>query len=300
MRLTLVGPIIVAACAVVMFHSATTGRAAEECLSAPKGAAPEGRHWYYRSDASTGRRCWYLAEKSKKARQTSSAPAPSRGPDVEPAEAPAAVTSTGAPALASAETTPLPAGAIAPPVAPPNDVVTQFSRQWPHYERPNGTVGRAPESTGNGDTEETPPANAGEKEVVQPVLSAQEPAATNAPSAPILNTNQMFVLLICSLCLAGVIMGLICAASSMRTRRRIARTWEPPVAAPWHESPGTGYRPAEASSGQRPPAKNTGYRPAEPKVSAPVPESRGAEIPRLDELETNLQELLDGWRRRAA
>jgi hypothetical protein len=223
---------------------------------------------------------------------------------MEPTEAPAAVAAAEAPALASAETTPLPAGAVAPPVAPPNDVVAQFSRQWPHYERPSGTVGRAPESNIVGDAEETQPANAPMQDMPvvqqQPVLSAEEPAAANAPAAPpILNTNQMFILLICSLCLAGVIMGLICAASSMRTRRRIARTWEPPVAAPWRESPGTGYRPAETSTGRRAPEKGTGYR-SEPKVSAPATESRGAEIPRLDELETNLQELLDGWRKRAA
>src|SRR5262245_6481379 len=302
MRLTLVGPIIVAACAVVMCHSATTGRAAEECLSAPKGAAPAGRHWYYRSDAATGRRCWYLADKSKKARQASSPPTPVRRPEPVSVEGPAAVVSTDAPALASAETTPLPAGAIAPPVAPPSDVVAQFSRQWPHYERPSGTVGRAPESNVVGDTEETPPATAEQKDipVVQPVLAAQEPVAANAPSAPILNTTQMFVLLICSLCLAGVIMGLVCAASSIRTRRRIARTWEAPTAGPWQESAGTGYRPAEMRAGHRAPEKGTGSRAAEPKVSAPPAQSRGAEIPRPDELETNLQELLDGWRRRAA
>src|SRR5262245_35031098 len=171
MRLTLVGPIIVAACTVVMLHSATTGRAAEECLSAPKGAAPEGRHWYYRADSSTGRRCWYLAEKGKRTtRQASSPPVPARRPDAEPVEAPAPVAAAEAPALASAEPTPLPAGAIAPPVAPPNDVVTQFSRQWPHYQRPGGTVGRATEATGNGDTEETPPANP----VVQDIPAVQQ------------------------------------------------------------------------------------------------------------------------------
>ena len=53
--------------------SATT----DECLTAPKATAPAGAHWYYRSHKSTGRKCWYLADKGakvKKAAETTSAP----------------------------------------------------------------------------------------------------------------------------------------------------------------------------------------------------------------------------------
>lgn len=39
--------------------------AAEECLSAPKGASPEGSHWYYRIDRATKRHCWYLGQRDK-------------------------------------------------------------------------------------------------------------------------------------------------------------------------------------------------------------------------------------------
>jgi len=271
MRLTLVAPVIVAAC-VAMSWSATTGRAVEECLSTPKGAAPEGRHWYYRADKSTGRRCWYLADKGKKvAAQASSPPLPSLRPDAEPAETPAIV--------ASAETPPASAGT--PPVAAPNDVVTQFSRQWPHFTRPTGTVGRAPAS--NSDAEETQPGNAeeGDMPLVWPVLAAEAAAAANAPSIPALKTEQMLTLLIGSLCLAGVIMGLICAVSSIRLRRRVARTWEPRPA-PWHASSGTGYRLADDA------------------VDAPAAGRPAADIPPMEELESSLQDLLDGWRRRAA
>jgi hypothetical protein len=34
--------------------------ATDDCLSAPKGDAPAGNHWYYRIDHSTKRHCWYL------------------------------------------------------------------------------------------------------------------------------------------------------------------------------------------------------------------------------------------------
>jgi hypothetical protein len=36
--------------------------AADSCLSAPKGAAPEGSHWYYRIDRPTNRHCWYVKD----------------------------------------------------------------------------------------------------------------------------------------------------------------------------------------------------------------------------------------------
>lgn len=33
---------------------------ADDCLAAPKGAAPQGQHWYYHFDRATRRKCWYL------------------------------------------------------------------------------------------------------------------------------------------------------------------------------------------------------------------------------------------------
>jgi hypothetical protein len=33
---------------------------ASECLASPKGAAPQGQHWYYRLERGTKRQCWYL------------------------------------------------------------------------------------------------------------------------------------------------------------------------------------------------------------------------------------------------
>src|SRR4051812_16352865 len=41
-------------------------RAAEECISSPKGTAPEGSHWYYRVDRASKRHCWYLGDQRDK------------------------------------------------------------------------------------------------------------------------------------------------------------------------------------------------------------------------------------------
>jgi hypothetical protein len=50
--------------------------AADECLSGPKGQAPQGGHWYYRVDRATKRHCWYLADEHVSPSQTA-APNPS-------------------------------------------------------------------------------------------------------------------------------------------------------------------------------------------------------------------------------
>jgi hypothetical protein len=49
-------------------HSAVP--AADDCLSGPKGQAPEGSHWYYRVDRASKRHCWYLREEREKLSRT--------------------------------------------------------------------------------------------------------------------------------------------------------------------------------------------------------------------------------------
>jgi hypothetical protein len=51
--------------------------AADDCLSKPKGQAPEGSHWYYHIDRASKRHCWYLGdqrEKLSRAKPQNSAP----------------------------------------------------------------------------------------------------------------------------------------------------------------------------------------------------------------------------------
>jgi len=70
-NLTLAMPIILTASVITMSASMTTSRAADECLSGPKGTAPAGSHWYYRVERSTGRHCWYLGALGQKVRSVS-------------------------------------------------------------------------------------------------------------------------------------------------------------------------------------------------------------------------------------
>lgn len=45
-----------------VFVPQTSHAATDDCLAAPKGAAPQGQHWYYHLDRATQRKCWYLHE----------------------------------------------------------------------------------------------------------------------------------------------------------------------------------------------------------------------------------------------
>src|SRR4051794_35710949 len=60
--------ILVGAVASVTLLVATNGAAlaAETCLAGPKGAAPQGSHWYYRIDHATKRNCWYVRAEGEK------------------------------------------------------------------------------------------------------------------------------------------------------------------------------------------------------------------------------------------
>ncbi|MBI5132105.1 MAG: hypothetical protein HZA66_21895 [Rhodopseudomonas palustris] len=94
-------------------HAAAQAR---ECLAAPKGPAPAGSHWFYRTDRATKRNCWYVRATGDKAAAPTeaAADAASDRPNSAPA-APAARSET-----ASADS--------AAPVAAPKPVRTTAVR----------------------------------------------------------------------------------------------------------------------------------------------------------------------------
>jgi hypothetical protein len=44
------------------------GRAADDCMTQPGAAPPQGSHWYYRLDRTNHRQCWYLAAEGARVR----------------------------------------------------------------------------------------------------------------------------------------------------------------------------------------------------------------------------------------
>ena len=93
----LLGPAILAIVVPTLVLTVGSSRAepaASDCLVKPNSTAPEGRHWYYRIDRASKRRCWYLGEKgapvradsSTKRARLSKAVSPKPLPSVQPAE----------------------------------------------------------------------------------------------------------------------------------------------------------------------------------------------------------------------
>jgi hypothetical protein len=63
--------------------------AAETCLAAPKGAAPQGSHWYYRLERGSQRKCWRLVQKDQKGQRAAAQADPQGDVDDDTDESPA-------------------------------------------------------------------------------------------------------------------------------------------------------------------------------------------------------------------
>jgi hypothetical protein len=92
---------------------------AEDCLAGPNGASPPGRHWYYRIDRASHRKCWYLGDLNRRraAAQTNTrrkVTAPPEEPEEDAAPAPAIPARAAAPepGLRAGSPEPVPSAAI--------------------------------------------------------------------------------------------------------------------------------------------------------------------------------------------
>lgn len=75
--------------------SCNTAQAQDSCLSAPKGVAPGGSHWFYRLDHATKRHCWYLRDANQaQATPQDTAAAPNAAPSQDDATSPEADAAT--------------------------------------------------------------------------------------------------------------------------------------------------------------------------------------------------------------
>jgi hypothetical protein len=212
--------------------------AADECLSAPKGPAPEGSHWYYRIERGTKRHCWYVRELAEKVAPSVSSnaapPAKPATPKAEPAirgsvanaraELPTAQTRDAATTSAVPAPEPAAPGPTSQAVNPPavSDASTTpspvITSRWPD---PSGaTPPAAPEQTEAADTDAD----------VQPAVptAAPPPVALAAADAPVEKPQPRFgpipmlsIVMITALALAGLIGSAIVRFGGRRRRSRI-------------------------------------------------------------------------------
>lgn len=168
-------------------------QAATACLSKPNAPPPSGRHWYYRTDRSLNRRCWYLgnigertnrrANRGAAASRTASRPSPppsASAPreDVE-AEPPAA---TAAPVeQQAASAVPLPQQAAEVPVRQPDDesFTIGSAEGWPPRE--DAATAEEDDSASNVWPDPSPAPSAETSAAIEVPIDPPIPAATPSP-----------------------------------------------------------------------------------------------------------------------
>ncbi|MDN5001758.1 hypothetical protein ACFQZO_12770 [Bradyrhizobium sp. GCM10027634] len=203
--------------------AASTTNAASDCLASPKGATPQGQHWFYRLDRATKRQCWYLRAEGSKA--TQSAQTTSDTPDAVPAAPPsvqnaraeyvAPQTSPAASAPAPATASPQPApGIAADGNAPQPAAVTRDP------DAAAATTSPAPQSA-----PASAPETAAEQPSAQPTTppAPATPAATDSAAEKPTGSLQMLLLVIGgALALAGLLASVIYRFAGGRVRVQTA------------------------------------------------------------------------------
>jgi hypothetical protein len=289
--------IVIVASSLVLPFAAPESAVAETCLTAPKGQAPEGSHWYYRLERPSMRKCWRLVAKGEESgapRTASRSPQQERraqkaAPEIEPqgdiedeseaAPAPAART---APQITTLQTRP----AAAP---------TQFA-QTPFADNPAPSVSEAPlplpppapsaEATPRADNRsgslplgQTAPADSAPAVIIE--QSATQPLATPArDKAALPEGTSLLHWLPALLALLGLGGGAVFYVTRMMQRRSdvltvLQNTDSPALAPPVEPSP----------------------MPDEPTF-APLPPIGASS--REDDVEEALRRFTQNWKRRAA
>lgn len=235
--------------------TASTANAAADCLTSPKGAAPQGQHWFYRFERATKRQCWYLrAEGAKEgakegANATQNAQATADTPNAAPA-GPQSVQNAHAeyiaPQTSAAGSAPA-AGSTqqAPGTSDANVAQPAVATRWPDA---------APASPAPQPSSETAvaPATASVQPSAKPAASPAPVtlAAADAPADKPTGSLQMLLLVVGgALALAGLLASVIYRFAGGRTRVQTADrrvNWDhrqdgddsrADSRAPWHTEP---------------------------------------------------------------
>jgi hypothetical protein len=332
-------PVFLAASVVAISFVATTGDAADECLSGPKGTAPKGSHWYYRVDRPTGRHCWYLGAEGQRVRSVSERTSQQTRKRVAQHSQQAQTT---APQTSAPEPTVRSAAPVA--VAETKTVASFFSQYWASLfsgaEPPRIAAAEepklAPAADASGPVPSTVTSNYAQEQgqtdaqdempLVWPVLTEAEKEAAAAPTAapgyaqtsaqssvpaPPLKSQHMVAILAGALAVAGILMALVYRLGTIRFGRRQQQrqsprwdiTTETAARLPMAPLPLTYADPAPRPKA---PVRNKPVLPRRPpeldrEGREPGEARRLRELRELREgLESKLEELRDAHRRSAA
>jgi hypothetical protein len=212
-------------CVALTSVAGSDARAADDCITGPKGQARQGSHWYYSLNRVTHRKCWYLGAEGLKVRQVASRKPSSsamatlqqraeiptlksvadahaeqliEGPSAEP------------PIVANPTAQPLPQAAE-DAAAGVNSRGWALSSRWPNEPNSSGPTDREPALTSNPDTYAHSRMDSQDEE--PPVLTT---ARLAAPEATVSSSGPLLALLTGALALVAVIGPMIFKYSAVR------------------------------------------------------------------------------------
>ncbi len=192
--------------------------AASDCLASPKGAAPQGQHWYYRLERTTKRQCWYLrAEGGKEpvkdsVKTSQGAPAVSETPRANPA-APPSVQNARAEYVAPAPSAPAPAPQV-PAATEESSAQPPVTTRWPDAT----PTAPAPQATAQPAPMPPPPSAKPARSTGAVALAAAELPADK----PAGSLQTLLLVIVGALALAGLIASLIYRFAGGRVRVQAA------------------------------------------------------------------------------
>jgi hypothetical protein len=279
--------------------------AADDCLTEPKGDAPQGQHWFYRVERGTKRHCWYLRSALEKTSRVASserslpANTASRKQDAPPqhlvADAHAEL-----PSLARIEDN---ANAVAPAstavisnntaavanasVIDDNSSIANVLSRWPEPIGVNSSAGALPDSTGtivvaaaqpNPGADQATDQASGAAEATSSVSPTSDPATASAAVVTPIgkysgSLQELMVVAFAALALAGLTGSAVYRLASLgRSRQRYGASrrsadWQQPKKKQSRE-----VRPAEPRPVSKRP-ESFAPRPT-PKKAAPHPAPR--------------------------
>src|SRR6195256_4335762 len=216
-------------CVALTSVAGSSARAADDCITGPKGQAPQGSHWYYNLNRVTHRRCWYLGAEGLKVRHVASPkPSSSAMPTLQQrAETPPlkSVADAHAEQLIEWPSAELPI--VANPTAQPLPEATEdsaagvnsrgwaLSSRWPNEPNSSGSTDREPGLTSNPDAHGL--SRMDPQDEKPPVLTT---ARLAAPEATVSSDRPLLALLAGALALAAIIGPMIFKYSAARRPRR--------------------------------------------------------------------------------
>lgn len=259
---------------------------ADNCLSAPKGAAPAGSHWYYRLERSTKRKCWYVRGESDKVAKA--APAQQASPPPAEAANPPQPAASISPAVADAraELTSSQAGARQKPAtadSAPSGVGAPgsgslVSTRW--FDQSSMASSAGTKVAAN-DTAASPP----EESQAEPQPAA--PAATAHATVEKQSTSTLLFIMAGTLALAGLVGGLIFRLNRRSTPPyEVDNEWR----APWDRKQGERNERAPQLAAQQ--HIETPPRPVEPPSPRRIETAQAEPEPSFEDTQRQIKEML--------